>query len=217
MKGLLIKDIRLMMGQKASVVIILILGVFIGLSQNDINFAVSYIAFVGTVFALSTISYDSFENGMTFLMTLPIQRKTYALEKYVFSFTFSGILATIVCAVGMVVLGGNMEAAQIQDVLSNFGASLMIVVILLSIMIPVHLKFGPEKGRMVMLIVAGIVMGGYYALTQYFTEETMQALAFLKEINLSELQFGFVFVAVAAVMLLISLAVSVKVLKNKEY
>ena len=110
-----------------------------------------------------------------------------------------------------------MEAAQIQEVLSNLGASLMIVVILLSIMIPVNLKFGPEKGRMVMLIVAGIVMGGYYALTQYFTEETMQALAFLKEINLSELQFGFVFVAVAAVMLLISLAVSVKVLKNKEY
>ena len=72
MKGLLIKDLRLMMGQRMSVVIILILGVFISLSQSDINFAVSFIAFVGTVFALSTISYDSFENGMTFLMTLPM-------------------------------------------------------------------------------------------------------------------------------------------------
>lgn len=108
-----------------------------------------------------------------------------------FTFTFACILASIVCAVGMVVLGGNMEVAQIQDVLSNFGASLMIV--------------------------AGIVMGGYYALTEYLTEEIMQALAFLKEIKLSEVQFGFVFAAVAVVILLISLAISVKVLKNKEY
>lgn len=124
MKGLLIKDLRLMMGQRMSVVVILILGVFMGLSQNDINFAVTYIAFVGTVIA---------------------------------------------------------------------------------------------QGRVVMLIVAGAVMGIYYFLTEYATEETVKALSFLKEIKLSEVQCSLIFAVVAVVLLLISMTITVKVLKNKEY
>lgn len=34
--------------------------------------------------AVGTLSYDETDNGLAFLMTLPVDRKTYVREKYLF-------------------------------------------------------------------------------------------------------------------------------------
>lgn len=38
----------------------------------------------GAMIAVGTLSYDETDNGLAFLMTLPVDRKTYVREKYLF-------------------------------------------------------------------------------------------------------------------------------------
>ena len=57
---------------------------------KDSLFVISYAAILFTILAISTLSYDEYENGMSFLFTLPFSRNTYVVEKYLF-----GMLGTV--------------------------------------------------------------------------------------------------------------------------
>lgn len=49
-----------------------------------------FFPFLFGLFTISTISYDEYQHGMTYLMTLPIKRKTYVTEKYLFAMALAG-------------------------------------------------------------------------------------------------------------------------------
>ena len=85
MKGLLVKDYRFLLGQKSSFLIFVALGLFFVLTGEEISFGVSYAMIFAAILATSSITYDSMENGMAYLLTLPIQKKMYVIEKYLFS------------------------------------------------------------------------------------------------------------------------------------
>ena len=85
MKGLLIKDLRLMKNMGNSLAIILLVAVGMSFYISDMSFIVIYMAIIGTSFTSSTISYDEFDNGNAFLFSLPVSRKDYVLEKYLFA------------------------------------------------------------------------------------------------------------------------------------
>ena len=90
MLGLIVKDIRLIKNQ-GIVMILLFVGVMGVLMINTMNPQgfVAYAAVMGVIYAFNTISYDSYENGYSFLFTLPVSRKLYAAEKYVLAVIFS--------------------------------------------------------------------------------------------------------------------------------
>ena len=85
MKGLLIKDFKLMKEQKNFLLIILIITIGMSLFTNDLSFALGFLTFIVSLFSLSTTSYDEFDNGNAFLFTLPITRSKYVIEKYYLS------------------------------------------------------------------------------------------------------------------------------------
>ena len=85
MKGLLIKDYKLMLGQKSFLGMAALMSVLYLAIYKDPTFAVVFITVMCTMFTVSTLSYDEYENGMAYLFTLPISRNTYVLEKYVFA------------------------------------------------------------------------------------------------------------------------------------
>ncbi len=73
MKGLLIKDFRLMKTQIRMFLIFIAIAVAMAISADDTSFMIGFITFVFSLFTLSTISYDEFDNGNAFLFTLPIR------------------------------------------------------------------------------------------------------------------------------------------------
>ena len=151
MKGLLIKDWRLLRQQKVFFVLVTIVTAMMML-VGDVVFALSFISFVMALFTLSTISYDEFDNGYPFLFTLPITRQGYALEKYVFGLILGGgawLLATLLALVAAV-LEDVMEPLAL---LQAAGVILLLMVLLQALMIPFHLKFGAEKGRIALIVV----------------------------------------------------------------
>ncbi|MBR5794701.1 MAG: ABC-2 transporter permease [Erysipelotrichaceae bacterium] len=96
MKGLLVKDLRLLLSQSRFYIILLIV-LFVSGTSTQATFVSGYIAVVFPMFAVSTISYDEYDNGNAFLFTLPFSRKEYVLAKYIFGLllcVFGNILGT---------------------------------------------------------------------------------------------------------------------------
>ena len=84
MSGLFEKDLRMIMQRKKVFIIFVLLAVFIGYSQVSPEFVLGYIPMLTIIVIVGTISYDEYDNGYRFLMTLPIDAKMYVLEKYIF-------------------------------------------------------------------------------------------------------------------------------------
>ncbi len=216
MKGLLMKDFRLMKGQKNFFLVILVLAVFMTATAES-TFAIAFLGFVGSLFTISSISYDEFDNGNAFLFSLPITRKGYVLEKYTFGFILGG------CAwlFGVIISTCFSLAKGIDSYTDYFLSALLIlpiILVLLSIMIPFQLKFGAEKGRIAIIA----VVGGIAALSAI-------AANVLKTFGLD---WGFVLnrlpaismgmtiltgVLLAVVVLLLSYRISCKVMSKKEF
>lgn len=84
MWGLFEKDLRMIMQRKKVFIIFVLLAVFIGYSQVSPEFVLGYIPMLTIIVIVGTISYDEYDNGYRFLMTLPIDAKMYVLENTYF-------------------------------------------------------------------------------------------------------------------------------------
>ena len=140
MKGLLIKDFKLMKGQRNFLLMIIAISIGSAFAMEDLTFLVGYMTALCSMFTLSSISYDEFENGNAFLFSLPITRKSYVAEKYTFALIVSGVSWVFSTVIATIAGGGNADVIM---------AALLIFAVLLlflAIMLPVQLKFGGEKG-----------------------------------------------------------------------
>lgn len=218
MKGLLIKDIKLLLGQKKFFTVVIAMGIFFMLSNENPVSGVSYITMLLSIFTLSTISYDEFDNGMSFLMTLPIERKTYAREKYV----FAGMIA-VLSAVGTSILAyvlGKVMNVEV-DMTEVIGVACVIVLIswlMLAITIPLQIKFGAEKGRIAMLLAVGGVFGVLFFLAKGLSSSGVDisgVVLFLQGLEAWQLVSASVFAVI--LVLLASYLICVRIINKKEY
>ena len=218
MKGLLIKDIKLMLGQKKFFVVVVGMGIFFALSNGNPLSGVSYITMLLSTFTLSTISYDEFDNGMAFLMTLPIERKTYALEKYVFAGLVS-LLSAIVTSLLAFLYGMITDVpVNMTEVIGVACAIVLISWLMLSVTIPLQIKFGSEKGRIAMIVTIGMIFGAAYVLAKGLNSsgaDMTDVIAFLTSLEVWQLALGALLVTV--LVLLVSYAVCVRIINKKEY
>ena len=84
MTGLLIKDLKLMMMQRNALLMVGVIAVMVVMGGTDPSFVITYLTFIGVMYTMNTLSYDGADNGNAFLFSLPITRKGYVVEKYVF-------------------------------------------------------------------------------------------------------------------------------------
>ena len=84
MKGLFLKDYYLNFSNRRSLFLFLFMSIFMAFAMDG-SFIIGYTGMLMGILAIGTISYDSNENGMAFLMCLPISRKDYVKEKYGYS------------------------------------------------------------------------------------------------------------------------------------
>lgn len=218
MKGLLIKDIKLLLGQKKFFVVVVGMGIFFMLSNENPVSGVSYITMLLSIFTLSTISYDEFDNGMSFLMTLPIERKTYVQEKYVFAgltSLFSAVGTSVLAYIMGMVMDNSVDMTEVVGV-----ACLIILVswLILALMIPIQIKFGSEKGRIAMILSMGALFGVFYVLAKVFSStgaDMNGIVVFLASLESWQIVLGFVLVTI--IVLIISYKICVRIINKKEY
>lgn len=217
MKGLLIKDLKLMKVQKNFFFMIFAVGIGMAVFTDNISFIIGYISVVSAMFTLSSISYDEFDNGSAFLFSLPISRKDYVMEKYMFGLIISGaslILSTLVAVGAAMIRRINL----VSETLVTASGVLAVLLGMLAVMIPVVLKYGGEKGRVAIIGFIGVIfvigllaVKGAKLLKLDFTELAGK---------LASLQFKTVFgilIAAAAAALLISYRISLKIMEKREF
>ncbi len=217
MKGLLIKDFSLMKGQTRFFIIIVVIAIAMGAFYNNLSFMIGYLPFVISLFTLPTISYDEFDNGNAFLFTLPINRKIYIYEKYCLVFLLGGsslVSATLLA----IIFGITRNIASIPEILITAITILPIMLIFQAVMIPIHLKFGAEKGRLVIIGVSGFlfILGILIVkATEYLGVDIRTYIDSLPMLSMTWLIVSSI--AFAILMLFISMKISITIMNKKEF
>ncbi len=217
MKGLLIKDFQLMMMQKRFLLLIVLMAVFMSISMSDITFVVGYFSFVLSLFALTTVSYDEFDNGNPFLFTLPISRPGYVAEKYCLTFLcgIGGCLFGVLLSLSIGALRNSSEA--LSTVVSALPI-LAVVLLFLSVMLPLQIKFGAEKGRIAMIAVGGSLFVLVYAVMRILARFEVDPAVFLSGFDMLSLASAIIAAVVLVLLCLtVSVWISMRIMQKKEF
>ena len=201
MAGLFEKDIRILMQRKKALLLFLALSVFIGYSQDG-TFILSYLPMLMIIVMIGTISYDEYDNGYRFLMTLPIDSKVYVSEKYIFC--IAGTLVSCIAATLIYLTSQALKGINV-NIESN-----------ISILLPLQIKYGAEKSRVTLLVVVGIIAALIFVLKKIVNFETlMNILHYFDQIaDWIIILIGIMSVLIA---LLVSYLISYDIMKNKEF
>lgn len=221
MKGLLIKDFMLLKNQKSFFIVILVMAVCFSGTGMDSSFLVSYLTFMFSLFTVSLISYDEYENGYSYLFTLPVSRKDYVREKYCFGGILSlgswcvGILLTLVSE-SLLHLPKTMEWTQWWI---TSAVCLCVSWIFLAIMIPIRLKFEGEKGRLALPIMAGAIFCAVFLISKLDKSMQLQLVeGIVSRLNhMGSTAITVTILCVTVVFLMISYQISLAVLKKREF
>ena len=212
MKGLLIKDIRMMGQQRIILASIVGISILMGYTLEG-SFLPGYLSLMAGIIAIGTVTYDEADNGFQFLFTLPVDCRTYVREKYIFCIGM--LLAGTVLGTAMELIrnaftgmssGGFAEAAILP----------LVMVLMIAVMIPLQLKFGAERARVILMMVYGGV-----AVLAFLVSKLMngtQPPAFIQAMDQASpvLILGCIAAVVAALTLLSYLG-SVRIMEKKEF
>lgn len=217
MKGLLIKDFKLMKGQKNFFMAIVIISLIMIITSPGTSFPIGFLGFVGSLFSLSSISYDEFDNGNAFLFSLPITRKDYVLEKYVFGL-ISGVTSLLLGTVISLIAIGITKTGDFNEILITAGSLLPTILLILSIMLPFILKFGGEKGRIAIIGLMGFIFVIGLLLIKATEYMGIDLYTLFKKLSQFEPQVYIVlFLLISAAVLVISYLISLAILNKKEF
>ena len=173
--------------------------------------------FVISLFTLSTISYDEFDNGNAFLFTLPITRTNYVVEKYCLSLLL-GCSTWIVATVLTMIASILKSTFPVADIMLIALMILPIMIMIQAIMIPFQLKFGGEKGRIALIGVIGLV---FLIGAVIVKGAEMIGIDITNMVNtLPVISMGMlimIILAAAIVIFLISLKISIRIMNKKEF
>lgn len=219
MKGLLIKDYKLLMLQKKTFLLMLLIAICMNFAmQDNPGVIIGYLTFFAALMANTTLSYDEYGNGITFLLTLPVTRKTYVRSKYVgnlllllFFWLPSTLLEALIYALQGRIL---FRMETMVSVLAILPVSLIFV----DFMIPLVLRFGQEKGKLVWAAVGGLIFAVIAVLNALSEAGKLEAV---KQLLGNLVQHGILLTVCIIVLSLLGLAVSygcsVKVMEKKQF
>ena len=211
MKGLLIKDFKLMKMQKRFFLLILLVGLIITISSFDVVFTTGFMAFVSSLFAISSISYDEFDNGNAFLFSLPFSRRTYAVEKYIFG-AILGCCAWILALLITTVIGVFKGVYPDAETALSACFILAMMFLILALMLPFQLKFGGERGRIVLLLViGGLAPNGL----ELIGIDLLAMLDAMSAVNAGIM--SFIRLLIALLFLGVSCLISIGIVQKKEF
>lgn len=218
MKGLFIKDLKLLGNQKKALLIAVVMFFLFMLTMDNSLFVVNYITFFGAIAALGTLSYDEFNNGLTFMFTLPVSRRQYVLEKFLFCILagLSVWIVTVAASCGFMLYKGTL--VNLVEYLTECLTGIVIVAVMTSIMLPLQIKLGQEKARTGIFLFAGIIAVIFFVLKVWIAPTDAQMNALFAGIESLGLVKGMlIFAGSAVVLLIVSCLISIRIINKKEY
>ena len=211
MLGMMRKDLCLLLQRSRAMLMMAGVGIIIGFS-TDGSFMIGYLTMISAILTIGTISYDEFDNGYPFLLTLPVTRRSYVTAKYIFCFLGDLVgwaAASVIYAGCCLAKGAGLGMEQLAAAL----VFLPVVGLMSAVMLPLQLKYGAEKSRLALAVLfGGIGVLGALGMKLFpGLPDTLRAFPEISGVALGAAALGAVVAAVA-----LSYWISLGIMEKKE-
>ena len=216
MLGLLVKDLRIALTRKFALLIILVIALIMGTSMEG-PFIIGYVTMIALMLAVGTIIYDEMDNGYVFMMTMPLTRKTYVREKYLFCL-LSALVAWLVGAI--LTCAAYIIRQNASALLEDIPISLVLIPVLFilpAVMIPLQLKLGAERSRIATYIIFGFIAGLIFMGKKLLDESDLPAKIEPALNNFPPVAVVVAITAFGLLVVFISYLCSVRIMMKKEF
>ena len=190
MKGLMIKDLKIILLQKRMVLLFLILGIAMMILYQDATYFSSYFIFLSLTLFMTTFSYDEYNNSLVYLLAMPLSKRTYILEKYLMLHLVSGSLALASCPFAIAYDYLMLNHTSSMEIIELTLLLYLMVTLISSLYIHAIIKYGSEKSRLFVFASMILMMGLGYLVMNVFPYELInqitpiQTIIFLLVVNI---------------------------------
>ncbi len=215
MKGLLIKDICLLMRQKKMLLLYAVL--LLVFCQYGKEVSIGY--FIMSCFFLgeNTICNDMDNHNLGYLMTLPVSRRTYVIEKYAFCLVPGIVVTALAVVICLAVAGIQGQMTDASVVVVSCVGFFLACSLLDAVFLPIEL-LGMEKAKKVLNIAcaaAGACLGMFAINEKAMERVRTYAMSVIEGINKAGLGAGALGIWLAV--MASSIVCSIVIMEKKQF
>lgn len=211
MIGLVKKDILMAKSNLKVLLVIFIVFGLMSLNGNDNSYFTFIPAFLSIVIMMSTFSYDEFNKSNQYISALPNGRKNYVLAKYISTLliVFISLFLTSILLISFRALNNSLNFGDIIELLVGCSVGIILVI---AFIYPFIYKFGIEKSRIIIFIIAF----GFTGLGSVLMKVNIPFVIPEVVINFINNYYMIVFPLVTLLLLFISYKISEMIYLKKE-
>lgn len=158
------------------------------------------------------MAYEDHNNINYLISYLPVKRKEYVLSRYLLGIVSILLASILLCIVYFVSTKINPSQVMSLDIL--LPTSIISAILSMSVIIPLVLKFGINKGRLFMTMIGIVVSTVPVSIMSEISKDSKTLETIMNAIN--ALGIPVITVVTSVIILLISIAISINLYKNKE-
>lgn len=221
MKGLLVKDLRLMFTTKL-VFVVMIMALLMSIFATDAPYI---LVLVGSLFSVSLVAMtcgnDEMNNVKAYLLTLPTSRRDYVIEKYLLTIVMmilSNVVMLTICLALAFKLGEPIDRLELAI---NLGIGTIIGNVMAAAVLMLSIVFNSRIYRLVVAIIGGAVFLFAIGIKKFVITETftmpqtiLNAIEWMKQNPIETLG---IFNIAAILLMVVSFVISLITINRKEF
>jgi len=211
MIGLLLKDFYNLKGVAKQMLLMLAVMVAWCSFLKNTSFFSMITTMYGAMLLLNSMSYDEAVHFDKYVLTMPVTKKEVVREKYVLLFCLLGASLVVGLAGNFGIRLFIKSADSVIEDLISIAAVVCFFLLAFSVMLPIVIKIGVEKARM-LLVVVYIALFGIFAGLIYITRDL--GIELTEGLALSGLA---VFAVITVIGVVASYLASMRVIQKKEW
>ena len=161
------------------------------------------------ILMIAIFDYDSKSKFCQFAFSTPVKRRDYIIGKLFFSFIFS-ILGAVSNFIFLLSSNTPIENTVIFTILTMLGT-----LVFPSILIPLIIKLGIEKARMIMIVFINVLTISSVTFLKGIFRENNEIIKIFNEIPANII--GLALIVFCSILIIILIKISIYIINNKEY
>ncbi|WP_455521189.1 ABC-2 transporter permease [Parvimonas micra] len=209
MTALILKDIATLKKTLLLTITICVALAIYGIYENTIFMIPLICAMIPLILTAISFGYDTKSNFEQYAFSMPIKKSSYVLSKLFFAFAF-GLIGSI-CIFILLIIQSIMT---IEYIVFISIITLIASILMSAIQLPFILKYGAEKGRLIMVITYFAI----FALSTFLKDKSDLITKLAELFNKSSMSMIFIGIVLIG-LIIIGLAIksSIIIMEKKEY
>lgn len=209
MTALILKDIATLKKTLLLTITICVALAIYGIYENAIFMIPLICAMIPLILTAISFGYDTKSNFEQYAFSMPIKKSSYVLSKLFFAFAF-GLIGSI-CIFILLTIQNIMT---IEYIVFISIITLIASILMSAIQLPFILKYGAEKGRLIMVITYFVI----FVLSTFLKEKSDLITKLAELFNKSSMSMICIgIVLIGLIMIGLSVKSSIIIMEKKEY